>query len=360
MKKKFSECFVNPEILKRDLSSIYISSFFATQLRELFTEKERYNYIALKAGNIKVTLACSGSDNVTCLTVLSTATIEPERNQVSVFQRKGVLDNFKASYFLGFDLITRQDSFTDMTARDQSVIEIHPAASNIEYGTVYNSDEVLIERELHTCAIARHDFDKSRLLKERLGEIDAAAIVAKDMVYRYLAAKSDPELAKKGFISGGASAARRNNPGDVSWVNANGYSFEEDDKTITDMLDLKDKPSLNMKSPQREDKKYNQQIAILPSQKDSYNFTEITRHNQEDEDNDCDLFFQDDQISQKDNKAGRKIEEEMNRFEANRGIFKRVKGIEGNEDEEIWTVMTNPKINKFNILNMMAPKDHKT
>lgn len=340
IKKQFTENFMNPNIFKYELASIYISSFFVEELRELLTQKERASYINHKYESSKLPAICSGSENVTCLEVLARSTVQPEKNQASVFQCKGVLRNLKAGHFFDGELMDKRDSFLDSNAGsfDYTLVD-NNSGSRLSFKDtpVYDSDEVLIEREKHICTMSRKDtFSKEEKIKKALSEFRKAEEEARAKVAQWQKEIKNPISVINEMMAAGVSAARRSTAGDVSWMDANGYSYEEDDKTITNMLDTKDTKLPSPKSPgnfftkvpQNKPKTSKKASSLKESTTGALEF-------ELDHEGDAALFLQDEPRKTSKNLACRRIEEEMGRFDLKSGVFKLANSINEDADKQI-------------------------
>lgn len=342
IKARLRENFVDPEQFKMDLNCLYISSFFCTELRKVFTEKERKSFL-FRQNIHKPHPHCSNSDNVTCFKVLSRVIYLPEKYEVTVFKTKDILSGIKLTHFFSHERLNKQDSHLDI---DQSGMldalhDSRASPSHPKRRPVYEAERVLVDRERHTCAMARKRLSTRERRLDLAERIKSAEDHCREVVERWV--KSPKVLGKDGVMESGASAARRETE-EVSWVNPNEYSFDEDDKTITDMLDSIDNVS-NLVSPKEDhinryfDMKGSNQ-KVLPDHPKPKVQKEL---------DDFELFMQESDTRSKANTNVRKIELEMNKF-GDENLFER---LEDQNEDDLWVTMNNQFTNKFNILSMI-------
>lgn len=334
------------ETLKKRIFGTYISSFFSVELRRVFTEKERKNFLS-RQSPYRYYPQCSNSDNVTCFKVLNRVIFLPEKYETTTFKTKNILDGLKPDHFFSGERFNQQDSGLDMDAKSFALAELDesrsPTKQPVKRKPVYESEQVMIDRERHICPMARKRLSTRERRKDLAEKFRAADSYAKEVVNRWLRTN---RVDRDAVIESGASAARRLTQ-DIMEVEAQGFSFDEDDKSITQILDsLADRPfqtpNPSEYSPltfKKDEKEKSPQKLIVESELDEF-----------------EKFMKGAQERDKEDNV-RKIEMEMDTY-GDRDIFETL--IEGQNEDNMWMTMSNQNLNKFNILNMLNRKKPET
>lgn len=279
---------------------------------------------------------CTNSDNVICFKALSLVMFLPEKYETTTFKTKNILDCLKPDHFFSGDRFNQQDSRLDIHTQSAIQDPDETITNNPKRKPVYESENVLLDRERHKCAMARKRLSTRERRKDLAEKFRSGDSYAKEVVNRWLrSTKQDRDA----IFESGASAAKRKTE-EIQAIDAHDFSFEEEDKTITDMLDSLDQP-LSGKSPlgnigfgfKREVKDKDKSKLIVESELEEF-----------------EKFMNEADQRERGDTNVRKIEHEMDTYE-NRRLFEPLNEETG--EDNLWVTMSNQDSNKFNILNFL-------
>lgn len=114
--------FVDPSKFKKDLLACYISGFFAEELRNIYTARERQSYIN-KTNPHKVIKACEDHLSVLCYKQLNSFNVKEQMQTFNVYRTANILGNLKFYHFYKNDF--RQKRMLDKT----QLLQLSPTVS---------------------------------------------------------------------------------------------------------------------------------------------------------------------------------------------------------------------------------------
>ncbi len=388
MKEQFKGDFMNPQSLKKAIDGVYISKMFADELRVIFTELERRQYIA-RQNKYKCVQHCVDSQSAICFKRLARVPFSMQDNTVSVFRTQSVLSGVKFDHFVkplkGINNDSKSsesysapsdsldssqeedtptprkvskdylkiDTFKDLA--DQSPIHKHPVIITTTIQNPYDSEEVLMERQRHQCVFSKNENRKQRLNNYRNMLLEYMA-QAEQEYFSLIGGEAHPP--RKSHHHRGFTYALNNAATDVVGLPAEQFSFDEDDRTITDMLDSLDRTKSVLNSPPAGSKTQSGKKSGSNRKSDFANSTTSNKTELEE----LELLALHEARSRKPTQGLRQIEHEMHHFQppepAGGRIFSQNNSIDGEEDDQdnFHTLANKEDVNKLNILHRLSQK----
>ena len=159
--------------------------FLLGEIRDIFTEKERQVYRDRMKENSKIPSYCYHGDSCVCLKVLSMTTLRADRAKCSVFTTKGLLNNFKADHFSLSRISTSSELRRVASLGSDS-------RSQNDFNKIMKSLQVINKRRLQrnlygNCA---EDGDlggneNGRKINNRYEEIEPMEVICSESIYPY-------------------------------------------------------------------------------------------------------------------------------------------------------------------------------
>ena len=173
-KNKFKSNFVEPTKFKKDILNCYLSSFFIEELRNIYTTRERANYLK-KQKSDKPVKSCQSPDSVMCFKKIQHYNLDENLQKFNLFKVSNILSNVKFYHFYKNDL--RPKKVLDKTCVENShcqnqngglLVSINKRRKSANPDTIheelFHTKDVLMERQDHRCEFKiSEDFSKSTL-----------------------------------------------------------------------------------------------------------------------------------------------------------------------------------------------------
>lgn len=402
MKDKFKIDFMPPEKLKKAIDEVYLSKMFVDELRTIFAEFERKQYIA-RQNKYKFPQHCIDSQSAICFKRLAKVPYSMQDNSVSVFRTKSLFSGIKFDHFVkplkgvnndskssesysgpsesvdssqddvdsikkGTKDYIKIDSLTD--AEGLSPIRKQPIIITTTVQNPYDSEEVLMERQKHNCVYSR-SHNKNEEYMELKGKLLKELYKAEQDYLDIIEGDSPQPRRSHHHNQGLTHALEKNGAKDVVKHVTEQYSFDEDDKTITDMLDHFDRTKTVMHSPPagsmtQSNKRSGASMTKSNKRSGSSRKSDMgnSRMSSKTELEELELLALHEARSRRATNGLRKIENEMQSYQprepAGGRIFSQNNTYDGDEDDhDLFLTLANKEdLNKLNILHRLSQQQH--
>lgn len=195
--------FQSPTKFKKDLLNCFVSKFFVEELRNIFTEKERENYL-LKHSIKKAVKSCEDPESCICHSSILKNNASKDKQKLGTFQVENILENIKMYHFHKNDmrnkkikdstrLFDQQQDFESSKISNQPQRRETNLTVNSQMTEIYNNKNwapgpnLLLERQPHTCSL-QHPVslrDKILYLKKK-SILDQVQLLEREVVQRTL------------------------------------------------------------------------------------------------------------------------------------------------------------------------------
>lgn len=154
-KKKFASNFVDVQKFKADLLSVYISTFFLDELRDVNTARERQNFMK-KQSSEKPVKACPSPDSIMCFRKLQAYNLDENLQKFNVFKTSKILGNLKFYHFYKNDLRPKQtrDRYLVYPTTETSIVgklATRRDEAVQQSNEPFHTANILMERQPHQC-----------------------------------------------------------------------------------------------------------------------------------------------------------------------------------------------------------------